>query len=160
MTGAMGAALAGMVGKLTIGKKKYVAFEEDIKGILGEARFLQERLVFMIDEDADNFLPLAKAYKLPKNTEKEKAHREKVLEKHTKKACEVPAEIVETCYKAILLHERLMTRCSAMVLSDVAVGVQCLRAAMISGWINVLINTKTLKDRDYARLLKTDSNLC
>ena len=71
LVGAVGTALAGMVGNLTTGKKKYAEFEEDIQRILKEAQALQDRLLAMIDEDAENFLPLSKAYGLPKETEEE-----------------------------------------------------------------------------------------
>jgi len=149
LVGAVGIALAGMVGNLTTGKKKYAAYEEDIQRILKESHILQDRILAMIDEDAENFLPLAKAYGLPKETDEEKAYKEKTLEECTKVACSVPIEIVEVCYKAVLLHEELVGKGSAMAISDVACGVQCLRAAMISGWVNVLINIKTIKDTEY-----------
>ncbi|MGV8906121.1 MAG: cyclodeaminase/cyclohydrolase family protein [Acetobacterium sp.] len=149
LVGAVGIALAGMVGNLTTGKKKYAAYEEDIQRILKEAKILQDRILAMIDEDAKNFLPLAKAYGLPKETDEEKAYKEKTLEECTKVACSVPIEIVEVCYKAVLLHEELVGKGSALAISDIACGVQCLRAAMISGWVNVLININTMKDTAY-----------
>jgi|LGOV01.1.fsa_nt_gb formiminotetrahydrofolate cyclodeaminase len=149
LVGVIGTALAGMVGNLTTGKKKYAEYEEDIQRILKESLVLQDRLLAMIDEDAENFLPLSKAYGLPKDTVEQKAHKANVLESCTKVACSVPLEIVEVCYKAVLLHEELASKGSALAISDVAVGVQCLRAAMISGWVNVLINIKTIKDQAY-----------
>ncbi|MBC3798425.1 sugar ABC transporter substrate-binding protein [Acetobacterium paludosum] len=149
LVGAIGTALAGMVCNLTTGKKKYAEYEEDIQRILKEAQVLQDRLLAMIDEDAKNFLPLSKAYGLPKETEEEKAYKAKTLEECTKVACSIPLEIVEVCYKAVLLQEELVGKGSALAISDVACGVQCLRAGMISGWVNVLINIKTIKDQDY-----------
>ena len=94
-------------------------------------------------------MPLSKAYGLPKETEEEKAFKEKTLEECTKVACSIPLEIVKVCYKAVLLQEELVGKGSALAISDVACGVQCLRAAMISGWVNVLINIKTIKDAAY-----------
>lgn len=92
LVGAIGTALAGMVGNLTTGKKKYAEFEDDIQRILKEAQALQDRLMAMIDEDAKNFLPLSKAYGLPKETEEEIAYKEKTLEECTKVACSIPLE--------------------------------------------------------------------
>ena len=51
LVGAIGTALAGMVGNLTTGKKKYAEYEEDIQRILGEAQALQDQLMAMIDQD-------------------------------------------------------------------------------------------------------------
>lgn len=61
LTGAQGTALAAMVCNLTIGKKKYREHEERLKEILEKALVLQRRFLEMIDEDKQNFLPLAKA---------------------------------------------------------------------------------------------------
>ena len=156
LVGAIGTALAGMVGNLTTGKKKYAEYEEDIQRILGEAQALQDQLMAMIDQDAENFAPLSKAYSLPTETEEQKAHKAEVMEECTKVACGVPIEIVRVCYKSIKLHEELVHKGSALAISDVGVGVQCLRAAMISGWLNVLINIKTMKDRDYVASVENE----
>ncbi|MDO4288314.1 MAG: cyclodeaminase/cyclohydrolase family protein [Eubacterium sp.] len=156
LVGAIGTALAGMVGNLTTGKKKYVAYEDDIQRILKEAQSLQDALMAMIDQDAENFRPLAKAYSLPADTEEEKAHKAQVMEECTKVACSVPMDIVRVCYKSIKLHEELVHKGSALAISDVGVGVQCLRAAMISGWLNVLINIKTMQDKDFVASVENE----
>ncbi len=70
--GALGVALGGMVCNLTTGKKKYAEYEEDIQRIMKDAEGLKNKLMAMIDQDAENFLPLSKAYGLPKETEEEK----------------------------------------------------------------------------------------
>ena len=149
LVGAIGVALAGMVGSLTTGKKKYAQYEEDIQRILKDAKKLQDRMLLLIDEDAENFLPLAEAYCIPCSTEEEKANKEKVMEECSQLACRAPHQIIEVAYQAVLLHEELATKGSALAISDVAVGVQCLRATLISGWVNVLINIKGIKDEAY-----------
>ncbi len=65
-------ALGSMVCNLTIGKKKYAEYEESVKEILSKAGKLEKDLLKMIDDDAECFLPLSKAYGLPKETEEEK----------------------------------------------------------------------------------------
>ena len=64
--GAIGVALSSMVCNLTTGKKRYAEYENDIQDILKKAAALQQDLMKMIDEDAENFLPLSKAYGMPK----------------------------------------------------------------------------------------------
>lgn len=156
LCGALGAALAGMVANLTTGKKKYAAYENDIQGVLKEAQSLQDRFLTMIDADAENFAPLSKAYGMPSGTEEEKALKAEVMEKCTITACEVPIEIVKTCHQAILLHKELLDKGSVLALSDVGVGAELLRAAMISGWMNVQINIKGLKDRQRAQAIEDE----
>ena len=72
LVGAIGMALGSMVCNLTIGKKKYAEYEDRVKEILVKAGEIEEKLLSMIDEDANNFLPLSKAYGLPTSTEEEK----------------------------------------------------------------------------------------
>lgn len=158
LIGAMGTALASMVCNLTIGKKKYAAHEPRLKQILNGAETLQKRLLPMVDEDAEHFLPLSRAYGLPANTEGEKAIKAETMEKALKAACDVPLRTVRTCYEAIRLHEDLVDKGSQLVISDVGVGVQCLRAALISGQLNVMINIGMIKDQDYVGKVKTETD--
>ena len=158
LVGAIGTALASMVCNLTTGKKKYAQFEDDIQRILKRAAELQDDLMKMIDEDAENFLPLSKAYGMPKDTEEERRLKEETLEKALKQACEVPVKIVKACYEAIKLHAELVDKGSRLAISDVGVGVQCLRAAIISGWLNIVININSIKDQDYVNKVREETD--
>ena len=75
LAGALGIALGGMVCNLTAGKKKYAMYEEDIQRIIKEAEALKVRFLKMMDEDAENFVPLSQAYSLPAGTDEEKAFK-------------------------------------------------------------------------------------
>lgn len=156
LVGAVGMALGSMVCNLTIGKKKYAEYEESVKETLLKAGQIEKRLLDMIDEDAECFLPLSKAYGLPKSTEEEKKIKEETMENALKVACEVPINIVKVCYDAIKLHEDLVDKGSKLAISDVGVGVQCLRAAILSGQLNVVININSIKDEDYVNKVKTE----
>lgn len=157
LVGAIGTALGSMVCNLTIGKKKYAQYEEEIKGILSEAGEIQKELLKMIDDDAENFLPLSKAYGMKKDTEEERKLKEETLEKALKQACEVPVSIVKKAYEAIKLHENLVNKCSKLAISDVGVGVQCLRTAIISAQLNVIININSIKDQNYVSKVKEET---
>lgn len=151
LVGAIGTALGSMVCNLTIGKKKYAEYDEKNKEILARATEIQDELLKMVDEDAEEFLPLSKAYGLPSATDEEKKIKEETLENALKNACGVPIKIVRTCYEAIKLHEELVDKGSKLAISDVGVGVQCLRAALISGKLNVTININMIKDTEYTK---------
>lgn len=156
LVGALGTALGGMVCNLTIGKKKYVQYEEEVKQILDKTEKVQKSFLKMVDDDAEEFLPLSRAYGMPSNTEEEKAEKDKVLQEALKNACSVPIEIVRTSYEAIKLHEALVDKGSKLAISDVGVGVQCLRAALISGQLNVIINISMIQDQDYVVSVKDE----
>ena len=156
LVGSIGAALAGMVCNLTTGKKKYAQYEADIQRITGEARALMNELMAQIDRDAENFYPLSKCYGLPATTEEEKAVKEEKMQAALKVAITAPIDIVRLAYKAIALHRELAEKGSKLAVSDVGCGVLCLKAAMQCGWLNVMINLKSIHDRDFVAAVEAE----
>ncbi len=156
LVGALGVALGGMVCNLTTGKKKYAQYEEDIQRIMKEAEGLKQTMMGMIDQDAENFLPLSKAYGLPTSTDEEKAHKEEVMQAALKVAIQVPIDIVKISFQAIRLHQELADKGSKLAISDVGCGVLCLKGAMMSGWLNVVINLSSIHDEAYVSQVKDE----
>lgn len=156
LVGSIGVALAGMVCNLTTGKKKYAEYEEDIQRIIKEAETLKADLLALIDKDAENFLPLSKCYGLPAETEEEKAIKEQKMQEALLVAISAPIEIVRISYEAIKLHEELAEKGSKLAVSDVGCGVVALKAAMQSGWLNVMINLKSIHDEAYVKSVEDE----
>lgn len=147
LVGAVGAALCNMVGNLTVGKKKYADVEEELRGLMEQVTEIQNRFLQLIDEDAEGFAPLAKAYGLPSGTEEEKAKKAEIMEKCLNDACGVPMEIMENCCRAIDLIEIFAAKGSVLAVSDAGVAAACCRAALKGASLNIYINTKSMKDR-------------
>ncbi len=156
LVGSIGAALAGMVCNLTTGKKKYAQYEADIQRITGEARALMDELMAQIDRDAENFYPLSQCYGLPATTDEEKALKEQKMQAALKVAITAPIDIVRLAYKAIALHKELAEKGSKLAVSDVGCGVLCLKAAMQCGWLNVMINLKSIHDADFVAAVEAE----
>lgn len=150
LVGAIGCALGLMVGNLTVGKKKYKDVEEEIVEVMKELEELKESLLVSIDDDAESFKPLAEAYRLPKGTEEEKKHKEFVMESCLLDASLVPLQIMDLSYKCMQLFSVLNEKGSVMAVSDVGVGIGCLRTALTGAIMNVYINTKSMKNREMA----------
>jgi len=146
LVGAVGIALGNMVGSLTVGKKKYADVEEDIKALMVRAEELREAFLECINKDAVSFEPLSKAYGIPK----EDPTRDEVMEKCLRDAAAVPMEILELCCKAIELQVEFAEKGSRLVVSDAGTGVVFCWSAMYGAAINVKVNTKAMKDREYA----------
>lgn len=149
LVGALGVALNSMVANFSIGKKKFIDVEDKHRDILKRGYALKDELIELIDKDAENFLPLSKAYGIKATTDEEKAEKEKVLQDALKVACSAPVKMVECIYESILLHEELVDISSKLIISDVGVGVQCLKAALYSAQLNVVINVNSIKDEEY-----------
>lgn len=156
LVGAVGVSLCSMVCNLTIGKKKYKEYEDEILEVLEEAKLLQKRLLELIKEDEDNFLPLSKAYSLKSNTEEEKKVKEETMEKCLKLASKVPLEVLKISYEAIKLHERILGKTTILAISDIGVGVLSLRASLLSAKLNVLININSLNNIEYRQKIRDE----
>jgi len=149
MGGAIGMALSNMVGNLTVGKKKYAGVEDEVKELLEKGYHIIDELKTLVDKDAEVFEPLSKAYSLPKDTPEQVAHKEKVMQECSITACSVPLEIMRKAYEGIKIHARMGQIGSALAISDVGCGVVFLKAALVSGYLNVLINLGSIKDQQY-----------
>ena len=150
LVGAIGTALGNMVGSLTVGKKKYADVEEEMYELKGKTDALQKELLHLIERDAEVFEPLSKAYGMPRNPEEEKAEGARVMEIVLKDACSVPMEIMERCCEAIDLIEVFAEKGSTLAISDAGVGATFCKAALEGASLNVFINTKSMKNREYA----------
>ena len=153
LVGAVGTALGNMVGSLTVGKKKYADVEAEMWELKGKCDKLQAELLTLIERDAEVFEPLSKAYGMPRETEEEKAEKARVMEIVLKEACSVPMEIMEKCCEAIDVIVEFAAKGSALAISDAGVGVIFCKAALQGASLNVFINTKSMKNREYAEEL-------
>ena len=97
LAGALGCALGNMVGSLTLGKKKYADVQEEIIALKAKCDALQKELLDQVEADDKGFVPLAKAYGIPKDD----PNRDAILEEATVTACAVPMHIMELCCQAL-----------------------------------------------------------
>ena len=149
LAGALAASLGNMSGALTVGKKKYAPVEDEIRALMIKAGALRERLLECIDLDAEMFEPLSKAYSIPKGD----PEREAVMEECLKNAASAPLEIFDLCCEVIALEREFSSAVSPLVVSDAATGAALAGAAMCGAALNVKVNTKLMKDREYAERL-------
>lgn len=146
LVGAIGIALGSMVGGLTVGKKKYADVEEDVRALMEKAEDLRARLLDGVERDAEAFEPLSRAYGIPKDD----PSRDEVMERCLRDAAAAPLEILDLCCEAIELQREFADKGSALAVSDAATGVVFCWSAMYGAAVNVRVNTKAMKDRDYA----------
>ena len=150
LAGALGNALGQMVSNLTIGKKKYALVEDEIKELAERMKGIQGQFTQLADQDAKVFAPLAKCYSVPSGTEEEKAYKAEVMEARLLDASLVPMEIMEKAAEMLEIMDILADKGSRMAVSDVGVGVQFIRTALLGAVMNVYINTKSMKNREKA----------
>jgi len=144
--GAIAAALGSMVGNLTSGKKKYAEYQEEIEIAIAKCGSLVKEFEALGKKDEEVFEPLAKAYSIPKDQE----GRDEILEGVLRQASTAPFEVVEKAYETSLVLARLAVIGSRLAISDVGVAAAACETAAKGAAMNVYINTKSMKDREYA----------
>ncbi len=154
LVGAIGIALGNMVGSLTVGKKKYADVQEEILALKAKCDDLQKRLLDQVEADEVNFLPLAKAYGIPKDD----PNRDAVMEEATLVACSTPMTIMELCCEAMETVAVFAAKGSRLAVSDAGCAAVCCKAALQAASLNVFINTKSLKNREKAQELNDRAN--
>ena len=157
LAGAIGVALGDMVGSFTVGKKKYLEVEELMVELKKQSAELEKQLLHLVDEDARVFAPLSKAYGLPTTTEEEKSYKAEVMEQCLKDAASVPMGIMHCACQALDILSQFAAKGSKMMVSDAGCGAVCCRAALEAASLNVFINTKSMKDRQYADKLNAEA---
>ena len=155
LVAALGTALGNMVGSLTVGKKKYADVEAEILALKGKCDLLQNELLDQVPADAEGFVPLAKAYGIPKDD----PNRAAVLEDATVTACRVPMHIMELCCEALDCVAVFAAKGSRLAVSDAGCAAVCCKAALQAASLNVFINTKSLKNREVAEDMNRHANV-
>ena len=123
---------------------------------LGEARMDFIRLE-KADEQA--FRPLSEVYRMKAETEEEKRIKDERMEECLKAAAKVPVEVMERAVSVLDDMEFLALHGSRLAVSDAGVGIQGIRAALLGAVMSVYINTKMMKDREYAETVNSQAEL-
>ena len=155
LVGAIGTALGNMVGSLTVGKKKYADVQDEILAMKAKCDALQKELLDQVEADEKGFVPLAKAYGIPKDD----PTRAEVLEKATITACGVPMRIMELCCEALDCVQVFAEKGSRLAVSDAGCAAVCCKAALQAASLNVFINTKSIRDPGVASELNRQANV-
>jgi len=151
--GAMGAALGTMVANLSSHKRGWDDRWEEFAGWAERGAQMQRRLLELVDEDTDAYNAIIRAYEMPKGNEDEKAARTAAVDEATKYASQVPLTVMKEALKVFDLLGEMIEKGNPNSVTDAAVGVLATRACIRGAWLNVLVNLKGLKDREFAEEL-------
>jgi formiminotetrahydrofolate cyclodeaminase len=148
--GVLGASLGQMVCNLTIGKQKYADAEPRLREVKSQLERLSARLRELIAEDAASFEAVLQAYRLPKETDEQKAERSARIQVALRGAVDVPFETAKRGYEVLRLLAELALIGNPNALSDVAVGAQLAQVAVRGASYNVGVNLDSITDRESA----------
>lgn len=149
LCGALSAALSEMVANLTIGNKKYPNEQENMVKIKTQASMLRDALMLDIKRDSDVFSDVMGAYRLPKETDEQKAIRTVAIQTNLKKAAEVPMEVAMKAFGILPLAQSVVQSGNSNAVTDGMVAAMLARTAVLGALLNVKINLSAIKDEDY-----------
>lgn len=158
LNGAIAGALAQMVANLTIGKKRYVDVEEEMKELAVKAEALRQELIADIDRDSDAYRLVFEAFKLPKETDEEKAYRTEQIQERTKLAANIPMAVARRAYELLTLAETVVAKGNNNAITDGCVAMMCARTAVLGALLNVRINLTSITDQEFVRALAEEAD--
>lgn len=156
LAASIAAALAEMVANLTIGKKKYVEVEEEMKGISEKLASCRQVLLEYIDKDAQSFDGVMKAFGMPKDTDEEKAARSAAIQEAMKDAAAVPLAVAKSTFDLMDPIMAVVVRGNANAVTDGAVSAMMARTAVLGALYNVKINLSSINDQDFVSKVTAD----
>ena len=139
-TAALGAALALMVARLTVGKPKYAAAETESWQVIEEGEALRTRLTEAIQHDAEAFDGILVARRLPKADEAQIAARNEAIRVASLYAAQVPLETARDCVAVLRMAIRMAEIGNLNCISDAAAGAHLAKAGFEAARLNVKIN--------------------
>jgi glutamate formiminotransferase / formiminotetrahydrofolate cyclodeaminase len=151
---AMGAALAAMVGRLTVGKKKYADVQSEMWMLIESADEYRAEMKEAVLKDADAFRAYMKARRLPRDTEEQKADRIRAINAASINAAEVPLQVARSAVAIMRLALKAAKLGNINAISDAGTASTFCAAALNGAGLNVKINLLGLeKEPDPARML-------
>ncbi|UTW66564.1 glutamate formimidoyltransferase [bacterium SCSIO 12643] len=147
--GALGVSLGTMVANLSAHKRGWDDRWEEYSEWAVKGDYFKERLLALVDEDTNAFNKIMDAFKLPKDTDEEKALRQQAIQDATKYAIEVPIHVMENALASMEVMNAMVDMGLQSSLSDGAVGALCARTAVMGAYLNVKINAADLKDETF-----------
>jgi len=156
LSGALGTALSSMVCNLTVGKEKYIDIQNEIKDVLLKSEKLRKELTELIDKDTEAFNDVMKAFKMPKETEKQKEARSKAIQDGYKTAAIVPLETTRACEKILDVALVVAEKGNQNSITDAAVSAIMAKAGVESAVLNVKINLGSIKDEKFVQRISSE----
>ena len=156
--GALGVSLATMVANLSANKPGWEDKVEMFSDWAVKGQAMKRDLLFLVDEDTRSFNGIIDAIRMPKDTDEDKAARADAIEKASQYAAEIPYQVMQKAYEAKDLLQAMLDMGNKPSITDAGVGALCCLTAIEGAYMNVRVNTKDLKDKEFAQELNTASS--
>jgi len=148
LAAALSASLVTMVAGLSSRKDK--SKKKGMEGIRKKGLSIQKRLFQAIEEDSKSFDTVIKAFRLPRNSEKERLHRVKEIQKAYQRATLTPQLVCQRSLQLLEYSKTLILTGNPNAVSDAGVAAFLADAACAGGLLNIKINLAAATEKDFA----------
>lgn len=155
IAGALAGALATMVARLTIGKKKYADAETRMREVEREGEACRRELLDLAVQDARAFEGYRAASRMSQRTPEEVASRTGALAEAARLAAQVPLRTAQACVRVLELAQAVAEMGNENAVSDAGVAAWLARAGAEGAALNVRINLPSVSEEDRASLAKS-----
>lgn len=159
LSGAMAAALASMVARLTVDKAGYADVHQEIEELVQQTEKLRSRFQQLMQEDINAYGRLSACFRMPRNTDAERAARSIAIQDALLQAALVPLTVVESAAELVNYCRRIAEIGNVPVLSDVVVAATLASGAGSCAAEMVRINLHSMKDAERVKELTTRLNV-
>ncbi|WP_243174579.1 cyclodeaminase/cyclohydrolase family protein [Desulfofundulus sp. TPOSR] len=158
LAGALGAALVSMVANLSTAPAGAEAAEREQKMrlILDEAAKLMENLGAAVDEDARAFNRVMEAYRMPKQTGREKEERSLAIQQALQAAALHPLKVAGECLKVLHHCREAVASGNPNALSDAGVASLMAYSGLVGALFNVATNLGGIKDTEFKKKVSAE----
>lgn len=157
-TGALAAALAEMVCRLTLAGKNPPAHPESLESTAAHAATLRDRLLSLAAQDEAAYAAYRAAVALPRSSEPEQLARRAALDNAIIVAADVPLATARACIDVLDALIIAAEHGTKHALSDVSTGSLLAGAAGRSALLNVRVNAGIMKQPDLAARYEADAS--
>ena len=153
LAGALSASLVAMVAGLS--SKKDKTKKKRMEGIRKKGLSIQKRLSRAIDEDSRSFDAVIKAFRLPKNSEKERLRRVREIQKAYQRATLTPQLVCQQSLQLLEYSKTLILKGNPNAISDAGVAAFLADAAFAGGILNININLAAVTEKAFAKKMNS-----
>ena len=154
LCGALSSSLSSMVSNLTVGKKGYENVQTEMNKLSITAQALKDELLKAIDQDTLAFNKVMSAFKLPKNTDKQKIEKSAATEEALKEATLIPFQVLKNCVFALELAKKVALKGNKNSISDAGVAGLTAQTGSEGAYYNVVVNLPKIRDIEFKSKIK------
>jgi formiminotetrahydrofolate cyclodeaminase len=145
----MAAGLAAMVARLTIGREKYAAHQDEMEKVLAQAERLRGQMLALVDADTVAYQNVMAAYRLPKGDAEQQAARKSAVQEALLHAADIPLAAAEAAVQILNLAALASQHGNKNAASDAAVSALLAHAALHGAARNVRINLEMIDNKEF-----------